>query len=170
MIIDLATVGNTAKRIDSVFRPDEIDLESEAVTLTGDVQLQGETERINQRVEVRGTVDADVLLSCTRCVEDIERRFHIPFRAVFVDPADEDAAAEREIGSDELDVSPVEGGQIELAEVVREQILLAIPEQVFCRKYCKGLCPKCGENLNLIDCNCADDDIDPRWAALKSLK
>ena len=55
-------------------------------------------------------------------------------------------------------------------EVVREQILLAMPEQVFCWEDCKGLCPKCGTNLNLIDCKCADDEVDPRWAALKSLK
>jgi uncharacterized protein len=69
-----------------------------------------------------------------------------------------------------LDESLVENGLIDTAEVVREQILLAIPDQVFCREDCKGLCPKCGANLNLIDCKCSDDDIDPRWAALRNLK
>jgi len=57
-----------------------------------------------------------------------------------------------------------------MADVIREQILLATPEQVYCRDNCEGLCPKCGENRNLINCNCSDDDIDPRWAALKDLK
>jgi uncharacterized protein len=57
-----------------------------------------------------------------------------------------------------------------LTELVREQILLAVPEQVFCREDCKGLCLKCSANRNLIDCNCEEKEIDPRWAALKNLK
>jgi uncharacterized protein len=53
---------------------------------------------------------------------------------------------------------------------VREQILLNLPEQVFCKEDCKGLCQKCGANRNLIDCKCDSDETDPRWAALKNLK
>ena len=75
-----------------------------------------------------------------------------------------------EVTIEDLDESPVPGGEIDLKEVVREQIMLALPEQVFCKDDCKGLCPKCGANGNLIDCKCADDEIDPRWAALKNLK
>jgi uncharacterized protein len=94
----------------------------------------------------------------------------LPFRAIFVDSADEDVNAEAEVSDDALDESPVADGRIDMAEVVREQLLLAMPEQIFCREDCLGLCPKCGSNLNLIDCKCADDEIDPRWAALKNLK
>ncbi|MGH7783338.1 MAG: DUF177 domain-containing protein, partial [Candidatus Binatia bacterium] len=54
-------------------------------------------------------------------------------------------------------------------EVVREQILLDLPDQVFCTENCRGLCPKCGANRNLIDCKCEEDNVDPRWAALNNL-
>ncbi|MEO7658752.1 MAG: DUF177 domain-containing protein, partial [Pyrinomonadaceae bacterium] len=90
--------------------------------------------------------------------------------AVFIDSGKQSTDYVAEVSDEALDESLVEDGKIDMAEVVREQLLLVQPEQIFCREDCKGLCPQCGANLNLIDCKCADDDIDPRWAALKNLK
>jgi uncharacterized protein len=70
----------------------------------------------------------------------------------------------------DLDVDAITSDELDLKEVVREQILLNLPEQEFCGEDCKGLCQKCGTNLNLIDCKCEETEIDPRWAALKNLK
>lgn len=170
MILDLANVGTTAKKIDLALEPSEIDLVGEPVTLTGTTVLDGDTQRVNGRATVRGTISTNVSLDCTRCLDSIAKRLKIPFRAIFVDSSEEDTRAESEVGDARLDESLVEDGKIDMAEVVREQILLALPEQIFCREDCKGLCPKCGESLNLIDCRCADNEIDPRWAALRNLK
>ncbi len=170
MIIDPANVGTTAKKIDLTFDPAEIDLEGEIVSLTGKVAFSGETQRLGERAHVRGAINSDVLLDCTRCLEPIAKHLEIPFDAVFVDASEEETNAEAEVADGELDESLVEDDKIDMTEVVREQILLAVPEQIFCREDCKGLCPQCGANLNLIDCKCAGDDIDPRWAALKNLK
>ena len=115
-------------------------------------------------------INADVSLDCTRCLEPTRRHLEIPFHAVFVDVTDVETGAEAEIADELLDESLVDDGNINIADVIREQILLAVPEQIFCREDCKGLCQKCGANLNLIDCKCADDEVDPRWAALKGLK
>jgi uncharacterized protein len=60
--------------------------------------------------------------------------------------------------------------ELDLTELAREQILLNLPSQVFCREDCQGLCQKCGANLNLIDCSCEESEVDPRWAALRNLK
>ena len=170
MIIDLANLGTSAKEIDLEFDPVEIDLEGELIELKGKTLFNGEVERVDAKGHLSGTVKADVLLNCTRCLEPIERRFEFPFRAIFVHSGQEDTNAEAEVSDDDLDESLVPGGQIDMAEVIREQLLLAVPEQIFCREDCRGLCPKCGSNLNLIDCKCADDEVDPRWAALKNLK
>jgi uncharacterized protein len=91
----------------------------------------------------------------------------VEFDDIFVSEPSSDGEAL--IEETELDEAYVENGEIDLAEVVREQILLDLPEQVYCSDDCKGLCPKCGSNLNLIDCNCIFSEIDPRWAALKGL-
>ena len=170
MIIDLANVGTTAKKIDLTFDPAKIDIEGEIVSLSGKVAFSGETQRLDGKTRVRGVIDADVSLDCTRCLDPIAKHLEIPFHAVFVDGSGEDVNAEAEIADELLDESLVEDGKIDMAEVMREQILLAVPEQIFCREDCKGMCPQCGANLNLIDCKCADNETDPRWAALKSLK
>jgi len=170
MIIDLANLGSTAKEIELEFDPAEIDLAGELIELKGKTHFKGEIERVNAKGHLRGTVKADVSLDCTRCLEPIERHFEFPFRAIFVGSSDEDTNAEAEVSEDALDESLVPDGQVDMAEVVREQLLLAVPEQIFCREDCRGICPKCGSNLNLIDCKCADDEVDPRWAALKGLK
>ena len=170
MIIDLANVGTTARVIELTFDSAEIDLEGESVTLSGEVIFSGEIERVDAKGNLRGTIKTDASLNCTRCLEPIAKHFEFPFRAIFVELSDENTNAEAEVSNDALDESLVESGRIDMAEVVREQILLAVPAQIFCREDCKGLCPKCGTSLNLIDCKCADDEIDPRWAALKNLK
>jgi uncharacterized protein len=170
MIIDLSSIGTTVKRIEVAFDPTEIDLDAEDAILTGRAEFSGETERVGGKAHVRGTVAADVTLDCTRCLEPVSRHLDVSFDDIFVDSRDEPDADEIEVGEDELAESLALDGKIDMAEVVREQILLAVPEQIFCSDDCKGLCSKCGANLNLIDCMCADDDIDPRWAALKSLK
>lgn len=170
MIIELANVGTTVKKLELQFDPAEIDLEGEVVTLTDKATLDGELFRSERGAQLDGHLRADVSLDCTRCLDPIAKTIDLKFRAVFVDASAENKADEHEVKEEALDESFVEDGQIDLAEVVREQILLAMPEQVFCWEDCKGLCPKCGTNLNLIDCKCADDEVDPRWAALKSLK
>lgn len=170
MIIDLASVGKIAKEIAIAFDPTEIDLESENATLKGTTAFTGETQRVDGRAHVRGKITADLSLDCSRCVEPVEKHFDILFDDVFIDASEEPRVDETEVRAEDLDESLVIDGKIDLIEVVREQLLLALPEQVFCREDCKGLCPECGANRNLIDCKCADNEVDPRWAALKNLR
>lgn len=80
------------------------------------------------------------------------------------------ANAENELSPDDLNVDLLQGDKLDLTEIAREEILLALPQQFFCREDCKGLCEKCGADLNLKDCECGGEEIDPRWAALKNLK
>jgi len=170
MIIDLAKLGNGYKAIDLDLLPDQIGLDADGAAIDGPVHLTGEIDRAGSRTRVRGTITGELRLDCTRCLEPMPKTLDVPFEAVFIDSDEGEAASDREIGEAELVESLAAGGTLDIAEVVREQILLELPEQVFCKDDCKGLCPKCGGNLNLIDCNCENDEIDPRWAALKNMK
>ena len=67
-----------------------------------------------------------------------------------------------------LRVDLVEG--LLLEDVLREQVLLALPLKVTFREDCKGLCPQCGKNLNQEQCSCSIEVEDPRWAALKEVR
>lgn len=168
MEIELSKVSPVPKSLELTFGPADIDLDQDG-SLTGEAVFRGEVFGRDGRAHVAGMITADVATACSRCLEPVARHFEIAFDDIFIDASEERTDTEAEISEEELDESLVIGGKVDMAEVVREQIMLAIPDQVYCIDDCKGLCPKCGENLNLIDCNCADDDIDPRWAALQNL-
>ena len=170
MIIDLITLENTPYEFDFELTPAEIDLDSEYAKLKTAADVKGKLTRHIAQTDVEGTIRAELEIECTRCLEKIDKKFEIPFEAAFVAPENYTQAKEAELNAGDLDVSVLEGNEIDLTELVREQILLNLPEQVFCREDCKGLCEKCGANRNLINCNCLENEVDPRWAALKNLK
>ena len=72
---------------------------------------------------------------------------------------------------DDLRVMAVFDGEgIELDDLVREELLLSVPVNVLCREDCRGLCPACGIDRNLSECQCQTDEVDSRWAKLKELQ
>ena len=117
------------------------------------------------QTDVEGDIFADIEVECSRCLTVSQSNLEIHFSAAFVTPENYTEAKEVEVGEDDLEVSIIEDEQIDLPELVREQILLNLPTQFFCKEDCQGLCPKCGANRNLIDCKCEEKEIDPRWKA-----
>lgn len=170
MIIELFSVKDSPHKFEFSLAPEEIELEQENVKLVENVNIIGELTKGIVRVDVQGMILAKAEIECTRCIQPIEKEFEIPFKAGFIAPEHFTEAKEAELNDDDLDVSVYEDDKIDLTELVREQIILNLPEQIFCRDDCKGLCAKCGGNRNLIDCKCEEKEIDPRWAALKNLK
>jgi uncharacterized protein len=125
---------------------------------------------IIQDIRLRGRLATRIEMACARCLEavpqDVEREFELLYR-----PRGADA------GRDELSVTDAEaeigyyqGDGLLLEDVLREQVLLALPLKVTCREDCRGLCPHCGRNLNQEQCSCAVPMEDPRWAALKEIR
>ena len=169
MIIDLASVGRNRKPIELAFVPGDIDLD-EGTRLTTNVAFAGDISRDCNKTHVRGRIEAGVETDCFRCLEPVPKTIDVQFQDIFVDGAEEPTVDAIELGEDELDESLITSKEIDMAEVVREQLILATTETVYCKEDCKGLCPKCGGNRNLIDCKCEDNEIDPRWSALKNLK
>ena len=170
MIIDLSSVRAEPKTIKQTFDVSEIDLEGEDVELTAPVEVVAELSKVERKTTLTGTITTAISRECTRCLEPVRGGLKFEFETSFLDAEEVDAKAEVEVSPEDLDVSLVEDGKVSLADIVREQILLALPIQTFCRQDCRGLCQKCGANLNLIDCKCPGEDVDPRWAALKNLK
>jgi len=78
-------------------------------------------------------------------------------------------AGEVQLREEDLGVVEVEGEWLETEPLVAEQVLLQRPTHPLCREDCRGLCPRCGQNLNEGDCGCAEREVDPRWAPLAAL-
>ncbi|MBA2619786.1 MAG: DUF177 domain-containing protein [Acidobacteria bacterium] len=170
MIIDLTATEKTPVSFDFLLPPDAVNSEDEAIKLLEAARVRGALTKRAAGVNVKGEISARADLECSRCLRSIEQVLEFPFAAAFVEPENYTRAKDAELRGDDLEVSVLDSHRIDLSELAREQILLAAPSQIFCAGECKGLCQKCGANRNLVDCDCEQKEVDPRWAALKNLK
>ncbi|MDE5974199.1 MAG: DUF177 domain-containing protein [Eubacterium sp.] len=97
---------------------------------------------------------------CDRCADEIEKDFTITVNKIIVEEL-------QNIDNDD-DYIVVDNQILDLDELVNEEISLSLPSKILCSDECKGLCPKCGTNLNVNKCDCKGD-VDPRMAALLQL-
>jgi uncharacterized protein len=132
--------------------------------------IEGRAIRAGQDIRLRGEIKAAISAPCDRCLNEVTTPVEIPFD-LFYAPADAsaDQAVERELRERDLDFAAYENDQIDLDELVLEQLELSLPSRVLCREECRGLCPQCGADLNVEQCDCKPQ-IDPRWRALADLK
>ena len=170
MLLDLVKLGVSPRPFDFTMRPGEIDLETAGVELASEVNVRGEARKNEAGVEVKGTANGALEIDCTRCLKAVATPFDIEFDVSFISPEHASSAKEIQLNQADLGADVFGGEELDLNELVREQILLSLPEQTLCREDCEGLCQNCGADLNEGDCGCGDEDIDPRWAALKGLK
>jgi len=115
-------------------------------------------------VRVAGSLDVLISLTCRRCLTESEQRFEVPFR-FFVEPGLKPDAAD-----EGLYPLQREGDFLDLGPMVREELLVVVPEFLICREECKGLCRHCGADLNSDTCDCQTSELDPRWEVLRKLR
>ncbi len=140
---------------------------SSPITVDLRVALAGET------VLLRGRVGASLTVRCDRCLADFEKDVRQEFDLA-VGPAREGRAAsgsrDVELTEEDLDELVYRGEELDLEPLLYEQLVLALPGVWLCREDCKGLCPRCGIDLNRGSCGCERNAKDPRFAALEALK
>lgn len=169
MRIEVESLTAEGKPFEQTYAPGEIALEDEQATLVSGVRAWGRASRKDGEVRVRGSLQTSVELSCDRCLGPVPVPVNVDFVANFARPGDPTAEAS-ELQDEDLEFSVYDGDSVDLDEIVREQILLALPARQLCRDDCRGLCPACGKNLNTESCDCARHETDPRWAALADIK
>ena len=97
--------------------------------------------------------------------EKLAGDFDLLFRPADADPD----SGERAISEEETEIGYYDESGLVLEDVVREQVLLSLPNRTLCTPDCKGLCQHCGTNLNTDTCSCDRGPSDPRWSALAGL-
>lgn len=153
------------------YTAEEVELDEEGARLVADAAVEGSASRKGVQVRLRGTIKTEVEILCDRCAAPELSPLAVEFDTSFIPQEVEAAKAENvELAPEDLLLSAYDGEAIDLDELVREQILLALPSRHLCREDCKGLCQKCGADLNAGDCSCGQSEIDPRWSALAGLK
>lgn len=165
LIYKLSDISASGLPLDQVIEPDELELSSDEGTIIGAVRCVGSlTKPDDTTVYFEGRIDGRIARECVRCLaifeDDLSLRWLVLFKKTPVETMlgsegrhggrypDDDPNAGDEIYS-------IEGGQVNLLPVIREQIILATPLRAICREECIGLCQDCGANLNTEKCSCA---------------
>ena len=118
----------------------------------------------NGHYQLHAEIDCNLHLPCDRCLKDVVCPIHITDEREPVT-----RPTEAETMEDGLDDAYIQGYELDVDEFIRSELFLHIPMKVLCKEDCKGLCPKCGADLNKGACGCLDGPLDPRMAAIQDI-
>lgn len=150
------------------YREGELALVGGEASLIGRCEVTLQATRAGDEVELIGSVNAVVGFECDRCLRPLSVPVEQSFDLLYLPPLN--AGNERELDANDLSIGFYQGDTIDLDDVVREQVELALPMARLCTEACEGLCPDCGVNLNDAECACKLNRADERWASLGELK
>jgi len=163
--VDLAQLSRAGRlTVEEEIAPDHVMWEGSGIALNSPVSVRLSVQRAGEDVLVRGDVSGSLDLHCRRCLERVSVSVDEPLSVTYrrgLDPVE----AERE----EVYSISERAKEIDLADAIREHLLLAVPQFVICREACRGLCPHCGTDLNKGTCRCEVVETDDRWGPLRDL-
>ncbi len=153
--------------ISKTYAAGALDFHSAEFKQRGPLKTEAVAELVGDEIRIRGHLGTHIEACCDRCLAPvdfpIERDFDLSYRPVKSIARGE----EIEISEDELEVGFYSGNGIALADIVAEQVILAVPMKIICQANCLGLCPVCGVNRNLEVCGCLGPRPDYPFASLK---
>ncbi|MCQ2452234.1 MAG: DUF177 domain-containing protein [Oscillospiraceae bacterium] len=142
------------------YEPDLSGLETGSVqAIMPGARAYGMVENRAGGLQVEASLDVEVMNACSRCLKEVACRKSIGIHAVLIDGEEE---------SDDPDFFNLSGNLADVDEIVVNAFVLDEDEYFLCREDCKGLCSKCGADLNVGPCDCREE-IDPRLAVLGQL-
>jgi len=136
-----------------------LDLGAEALSFQAPVHVQLQVNNTSKALLVHGMINTELNATCGRCLETFGYPLSLTFQDEWVFRA--------QATEDQLETALLlDKDEIEITERIFEQIVLSLPMKFICSAECQGLCPTCGANRNLNPCNCGENNVDLRLAAL----
>ncbi|MCK9376181.1 MAG: DUF177 domain-containing protein [Syntrophobacterales bacterium] len=148
------------------WREEDPDLEFADAHITGRVNLS----KHGQDILVRGQLTGHLELACSRCLESFEAPADAEFDLLLAPRSTAAGGEDEELSQEDLDLDYYSGEIIDVESLIKEQIILMIPLKPLCQDDCRGLCPRCGANLNQETCQCRNDNVNSPFAHLAKLK
>jgi len=136
----------------------------ETITVHLHLSLSGRTLLVKSRMETK------VEGKCARCLEPYAQPLSSEYHTSFKPKPNLPLAEELELSREDLETDFYEGDEVDVTSLVQDQVLLAVPPKGLCSEECRGLCSRCGKNLNREVCQCKNGETDPRFAILKKLR
>ena len=116
----------------------------------------------NKRLLIQGETEVTIAIPCDRCLEDVDSEFTITIdKKIDLTGSDEENSMEG--------LNYMIGTNLDVDQLIFGEILVSWPMKVLCREDCKGICKRCGANLNTAECQCQKTEPDPRMAAIQDI-
>jgi len=154
----------TQKSADWVTNIPEIFNETKELSLNKEIDINCNVRKVLKEISVDGLIQFGITTQCSRCLNEVKLELKSDV-SLTLTPKDEN---EENIG--DVDFEVYEGESIDLSNYFREQIAMNIPYRVVCKDSCKGLCSKCGADLNIEQCSCDKNSDDSAFSVLKGIK
>ena len=156
-------------------QPDELALGPDDGRVQGELSLSVEIAKAGTGLSVTGVLTGSFLRQCVRCLTEYEDAVSLPFAVEYRHEENPARGRPKAPGAEARDLPELEdevylfdGERLELAEMLREQVILTTPMQPLCHEDCQGLCPVCGQNLNERQCGCPGEGLESPFAVLKA--
>jgi uncharacterized protein len=170
MFLDVKDLAVRKIRIRKSYAPGTVDYHTGEFRQVEPLEVRATAELVEGQIRVTGELHTRLEMVCARCLEpvheDVTREFDLFYRPLSSMTKEE----EEHLKLDDTDIAFFEGEGMFLADVLAEQVLLALPMKAICRSDCRGLCTQCGANLNNEECRCESHLGDARMAPLARLK
>src|SRR5438067_2304022 len=169
--VDLKDLVHDKVHFEASFEPGIVDFGTENIRQIGQLDWSASAERAGEEIRINGSLTTTLELMCSRCLDPARTSIQKPFDLFFRE-RDEAMFDEDEVELDETETRTAffTGTKLAMGDILREQILLALPMKALCRVDCKGLCPTCGTNLNSGNCNCPREEFSPHMDSLVAIK
>lgn len=129
------------------------------------VKVEVQLDKTGHQILLVGTVSTVRDFQCDRCITSFALQLGGKYRICYI----QEGGEAPELDPSEMQLLPPGMSVIDIADDVRQTVLLSVPLKTLCRADCKGLCPMCGANMNETQCTCSDTTVDHRWDKLRSL-
>jgi uncharacterized protein len=134
------------------------------------VSVRLRVEKHGRDLLLRGRLHGRLTLACSRCLTPFAAPAEAAFDLLLAPGPEPVHPGEEELTAEELDMDFYSGDTLDLEPILKEQVILLLPVKPLCAEDCKGLCPRCGANLNTEPCTCGEERSTPLLAPLTKLK
>jgi uncharacterized protein len=165
-LVSLSTLVEGGNRVVIEGTGEDVGIGDTDAELEGGIVLEGTFYRVDQHVEIQAEVRGAVRQACDRCVSPVVSPLRAPLRLYCEKRPERDRRSAVESREQDDGLLYHDGHVLDLREEVREVVLLEVPWHPLCRSDCRGLCPRCGKNLNEGDCSCPPPRAPSPWDAL----
>ncbi len=175
-VLHLIEIPHEGLSLSCDVQADDLVLGPEDVRIPGGLAMSVNAVKAGAVVHVTGTLSGTARRQCVRCLKEYDDALWLPLVGEYHRDTDLKGkpagreSSERSGEDTDDDVYVYTGEEIELGGMLREHVILATPMQPLCHEDCRGLCPVCGQDLNLRQCECREQQIQSPFAVLKKLR